>query len=71
MKVAKMQNALPIKLAKPAQRALQNAGITTLKQLSGLTEQEVLQLHGIGKNAIVEIKKALADNNLLFAKKKK
>jgi hypothetical protein len=37
------------KLAKPAQRALANAGIKTLEQLSQLTEAEFMQLHGIGK----------------------
>ena len=71
MKVARIQHAFSVKLAKPAQRALKNAGITTLKQLSRSTEQEILQLHGIGKNAIVEIKKALADKDLSFTKKKK
>jgi DNA-directed RNA polymerase alpha subunit len=71
MKDNKTGKSLPVKLAKPAHRALDNAGITTLKQLSRLTEKEVSHLHGIGQNAIQEIKKALANNGLSFAQKKK
>lgn len=62
---------LPVKLAKPAQRALFSAGITTLKQLSKLSEEELSQLHGIGPNAIQQIKKAFGEKGLLFADKKK
>lgn len=40
-------NDLP-KLVSPARRALQNAGITTLEQLTEVTEKELLQLHGMG-----------------------
>jgi DNA-directed RNA polymerase alpha subunit len=64
-------NKLPVKLAKPARRALSAAGITTLQQLSKLSEEDLLQLHGIGQNAIQQIKKALSDNGLSFAEKKK
>lgn len=71
MKDSKSEKPLPVKLAKPAHRALDSAGITTLKQLSKLTEQEVSQLHGIGQNAIQQIKKALGDNGLSFAQRKK
>ena len=40
------------KLVKPAQRAIRNAGITTLEQLSKSSEQQILALHGIGQNAM-------------------
>lgn len=56
------------KLAKPAQRALANAGIKTLQQLSALTEAELMQLHGIGKNALQTLKNMMADSNLSFKK---
>jgi DNA-directed RNA polymerase alpha subunit len=69
VKVNKTQDLLPVKLAKPAQRALQGAGITSLKQLAKLSEKEISQWHGIGPNAIKEIKKALKDNGLSFAGK--
>lgn len=55
-------NNLPIKLAKPAQRALANAGITTLKELSKLSEEEITKLHGIGQNAVQQIRQTLTDN---------
>ncbi len=54
------------KLAKPAQRALANAGIANLQQMAQLTEKEFLQLHGIGKNAHGVLKADLADNGLSF-----
>jgi len=71
MKKESAQKRLSLKLAKPAQRALQGAGITTLKQLSGKCEEEILKLHGMGKNAMLEVKKALMENGLSFAQKKK
>jgi hypothetical protein len=57
------------KLSKPAQRALANARITTLEQLSRLTEAEFMKLHGIGKSTLPPLKAALAENYLEFAKK--
>lgn len=68
MKENKPRDLLSLKLAKPAQRALQGAGITSLKQLARLSEKEISQWHGIGSNAIKEIKKALKDNGLSFTK---
>ena len=53
-------------LSSPARRALQNNGIKTIKDLSKLTETEVLKLHGIGKTAIPILKKALKEKGLSF-----
>jgi DNA-directed RNA polymerase alpha subunit len=53
-------------LSAPARRALQNNGIKTIKDLSKLTEEEVLQLHGIGKTAIPLLQKALKEKGLSF-----
>ncbi|MBC7874841.1 MAG: DNA-binding protein [Ferruginibacter sp.] len=61
---------LPVKLASPARRALAAAGITTLKQLSRYSEKEIAALHGIGQNAVAEIKQALIKNKLSFLKNK-
>lgn len=55
------------KLAKPAQRALQNAGITTLEQLAGYSEKDLSQLHGIGKNALITIHVILKTYGLSLA----
>ena len=54
------------KLAKPAQRALANADIQTLKQLSQLTEGEFMKLHGIGKNALATLQDDLQKAGLSF-----
>lgn len=59
---------LPVKLAAPARRALTNADIATLGQLAALTETEVAALHGIGPNAVVELKRVLKAHGLAFAK---
>lgn len=58
------------KLAAPAQRALTGAGITKLEQLTKLTEAELLQLHGMGKNAIATLHEALKTRGLSFRKAK-
>ncbi|MAT41699.1 MAG: hypothetical protein CL609_05105 [Anaerolineaceae bacterium] len=62
-----MNNHSPfLKLAKPAQRALQNAGIDDLEQLSKYTETEIAKLHGIGKNAILLLRQELNKKGLSF-----
>ena len=58
------------KLAAPAQRALTSAGIMTLAQLTQVTEAELLQLHGMGKNAIASLREALSACGLSFRKGK-
>ncbi|RCR67968.1 helix-hairpin-helix domain-containing protein [Larkinella punicea] len=55
------------KIGKPAKRALANAGIHTLEELTRLREAELLQLHGVGKKALQILKAALNDHNLSFA----
>lgn len=58
------------KLAAPARRALDSAGITQLKQLSDLSEKELLQLHGMGPNALATLREALEANGLTFRESK-
>ena len=58
-----------IKLAKPAHRALAAAGIKTLKKLSTYSESEIASLHGIGDNALKQLRKELSDAGLSFSKK--
>lgn len=70
-KAKEKSSGLPVKLARPAQRALSNAGITTLKQLSTFSEKEITELHGIGQNAMAAIKRALIENGMSFSKDKK
>lgn len=62
-------NDLP-KLAAPAARALHSAGITSLKQLAAVSEEELMQLHGMGKNAMAVLRGALSAHGLSFRKGK-
>ncbi|WP_328803884.1 helix-hairpin-helix domain-containing protein [Paenibacillus glycinis] len=57
---------LPEGLSKPAQRALANAGLNSLAQLSGLSASEFKELHGIGPKAIELLSRALERKGLSF-----
>ena len=63
----KQQSDLP-KLSAPAQRALAGAGIQNLKQLTKFSETEIKQLHGIGPNALKQLRSALKAKGLSFRK---
>jgi hypothetical protein len=60
---------LPAKLGAPAERALANAGIKNLKQLTRFTEAEILHLHGVGPYAMGKLRQALAEKGLSFKDK--
>ena len=60
------QSNFPVGLAKPAVRALNSAGYSYLEQLTGVSETELLQLHGMGPKALEQIRKALAEKGLSF-----
>lgn len=53
-------------LGTPARRALQNAGISTIVQLSKWSKKELLQLHGFGPSSIPALEKVLAKHGLLL-----
>jgi len=55
-------------LGAPARRALENHGITTLKQLSKFSENEILELHGMDKTTIPKLITALKAEGLSFKK---
>ncbi|MFZ2256564.1 MAG: DNA-directed RNA polymerase subunit alpha C-terminal domain-containing protein [Clostridiaceae bacterium] len=57
-----------IKISKPAFRALETAGITTLIQLCNFSEQELLALHGVGPKAIQILGELLVKEGLTFKK---
>jgi hypothetical protein len=59
------QTDLP-KLAAPARRALLGAGYTRLEQLTEVSESEVMELHGMGPNALRALRKALEERGLSF-----
>ena len=54
------------KLAAPAQLALAAAGIERLKDLTKFSETEVKQWHGIGPNALDQLRRALKEKGLSF-----
>lgn len=55
-------------LGAPPRRALENAGISTLKQLSSQSEREILMLHGMGPSSLPKLRTALATEGLSFRK---
>jgi hypothetical protein len=59
----------PTGLASPARRALAGAGYTRLEQLAAVCEAEIKALHGIGPNAIEQLRQALAEKGLSYAVK--
>ncbi len=63
-------NDLP-KLSQPALRALTQAKLVTLKQISKLSESKIKKLHGVGPNAITQLRAALKAKGLAFAPDKK
>lgn len=54
------------KLSAPARRALESNGITSLEKLCELSEQEVLQLHGMGPASLPKLREALHAEGLTF-----
>lgn len=62
-----MTEGLPQGLSKPAQRALMAAGYHRLEQLAGISEQELLKLHGVGPKSIPVLRQALAAQGLALA----
>ena len=57
-------------LSAPARRALENAGIKTLKQLAKYSTKEILALHGIGPSAIPRLEAELKKAKLKFSSAK-
>ena len=55
-------------LPAPARRALENKRITTLRQLSKFSEEEILNLHGMGPASILKLRNALQGEKLSFRK---
>ncbi|MCD6018070.1 MAG: hypothetical protein K0S53_1191 [Bacteroidetes bacterium] len=56
-------------LSAPAQRALDNAGIKTIVQLSKKTEEDLLSLHGMGPGSLPKLRDILKTNGLALRAK--
>jgi DNA repair protein RadC len=61
------ENDLPPGLSNPARRALATAGIQNLTQLTQFSEADIKKLHGIGPNALNQLRHALAASDRSFA----
>lgn len=61
------ESDLPTELARPARRALAQAGYRRLDQLTGVGEADLKQLHGIGPKALDQLRRALDARGLSFA----
>ncbi len=57
---------LAVGLGGPAERALAASSLTTLEDVAGLTEKELLALHGVGPRAVRLLRTALAEEGLSF-----
>ena len=68
--MAQQESDLPTGLSAPARRALAGDDYWRLDQLSGISEAEVKKLHGIGPNALNQLRQALAAKGLSFAEGK-
>src|SRR5947199_10482848 len=53
-------------LSAPAKRALENKGITTLRELSKFSKAEILKLHGMGPGSIPKLQGSLREQGLSF-----
>jgi hypothetical protein len=54
------------KLSAPAHRALAAAGVHQLKDLTKFSEAEVKKWHGIGPNAMDQLRQAMSEKGLSF-----
>lgn len=63
----KAESGFPSNLSAPALRALLNAKILNLKDLSKYSEVEILQLHGLGPSSIPNLRQALKEKGLGFS----
>lgn len=64
------ESDLPRGIGAPATRAITGAGYWRLDQLTGISEAELLKLHGVGPKAIDVLRRALAEKGLSFASEK-
>ena len=59
-------DALPRGIGRPATRALALIGVTRLSQLTKMTEEEVLSLHGVGPKAVGILREVLQKSGRAF-----
>ncbi len=65
--MTQQESDLPIELAAPARWALIGAGYVRLEQLTRRSSAKLKQLHGVGPNALNQLRRALEARGLSFA----
>lgn len=65
-----MQSEFPPHLPSTAAMTLKNAGYFTLDQLTKVTEEELLELHGFGPRAMSILKEFMKEKGLTLKSKK-
>jgi len=65
--VSEHTSDIPTGIGAPARRALASAGYTSLAQLAGAREADLLALHGMGPKAMRILREALAERGRGFA----
>ena len=68
--MTQQESDLPNGLSAPARRALVGAGYLRLEQLTKASETEIKRLHGIGPNALNQLRRSLDAKGLSFADEK-
>ena len=58
---------VPTSIGAPASSALLTRGVRDLRDLTGVTERELLSWHGVGPKAVRLLREALAEHGLAFA----
>ncbi|MGK5112543.1 antibiotic biosynthesis monooxygenase [Geodermatophilus sp. CPCC 205506] len=58
---------VPTSIGVPASSALLSRGVRDLRDLTGITERELLSWHGVGPKAARLLREALAEHGLTFA----
>lgn len=61
-----LKTEFPASMGKVAPRELANAGYTKLKQLTKVTEAELLKIHGVGPKAIRILREELKEKGMSF-----
>ncbi len=64
--VVKTNNFLYGIIAVPARRALQREKIDSFEKLSGYSEEEIMRLHGFGRNAMLKLKNHMEEHHVSF-----
>ncbi|WP_228439968.1 helix-hairpin-helix domain-containing protein [Chryseobacterium phocaeense] len=64
--VKKNNNFLSGVIAIPARRSLEREKIDSLEKLSDYSEEEIMKLHGFGKNAMEKLKIYMKEHEISF-----